>query len=109
MNSAVYDVASGGVEHVPFSFQPNLSRAITQAKEKGLWVMGTSEHATETVREMDRERNWLIILGNEEKGIRSLTEKSCDVICQIPPASPVNSLNVSVAAGIMMAAFTKSV
>jgi 23S rRNA (guanosine2251-2'-O)-methyltransferase len=109
MNSSVYDVASGGVEHVPFSVQPNLSRALTQAKEKGLWILGTSEHATESVKNVDRGRNWLIILGNEEKGIRQLTEKKCDVVCQIPSDSKVDSLNVSVAAGILMASFTSSV
>lgn len=106
MNGTVYDVAAGGVEHVPFSIVPNLARAVTVAKESGLWVLGTSEHATEDVAQLDRGRPWLLIVGNEEKGMRRLTLEHCDTICRISPRGLVTSLNVSVATGIMIATIT---
>ena len=103
MNGTVYDVAAGGVEHIPFSIVPNLARAVAVAKESGLWILGTSEHATDDVTQLDRGRPWLLIVGNEEKGMRRLTQEHCDTICRISPRGAVTSLNVSVATGIMIA------
>jgi 23S rRNA (guanosine2251-2'-O)-methyltransferase len=103
LTSAVYDVASGGVEHVPFSIQPNLSRAVDVAKKSGFWVLGTSEHAERDVSEVDRDRKWLILVGNEERGLRRLSLDVCDETCRITPHGPVGSLNVSVATAVVVA------
>ena len=103
LNGAVYDVATGGVEHVPFTLVPNLARAVAVAKESGLWVLGTSEHAADDVSQVDRGRPWLLIVGNEEKGMRRLTTEHCDSVCRITPLGEVTSLNVSVATGILIA------
>ncbi|HLQ47311.1 MAG TPA: 23S rRNA (guanosine(2251)-2'-O)-methyltransferase RlmB, partial [Planctomycetaceae bacterium] len=103
MNGTVYDVAAGGIEYVPFSLVPNLARAVTVAKDSGLWILGTSEHATEAVSQVDRERPWLLVVGNEEKGMRRLTLEHCDYVCRISPCGAVTSLNVSVAVGILIA------
>lgn len=108
MNAAVYDVASGGVEYTPFSQQANLSHAMEAAKESGLWVLGTSEHAETDYTDVPRDRRWLLVVGNEEKGMRRLTTERCDVLCGITPKSSVSSLNVSVAAGILIAHFSRS-
>ncbi len=89
--------------------QVNLQRAFEVAKENGLWILGTSEHAKESLRTIDRDRPWLLVLGNEEKGMRRLTEEACDVLCQIPPQGQVTSLNVSVAAGIFISRLTLEV
>lgn len=105
MSATVYDVASGGVENVPFTMQTNLQRAFEVAKDAGLWVLGTSEHATEGLDTVARDRKWLLVLGNEEKGMRRLTEERCDVLCAIKPRGGdegVTSLNVSVAAGVLI-------
>ncbi len=107
LTSTVYDVASGGVEYVPFVVQPNLQRAFEVAKDLGLWVLGTSEHAKDSLFRIQRDRPWLLVLGNEEKGMRRLTEESCDVLCSIPSNGQVTSLNVSVAAGILIAQLTQ--
>jgi 23S rRNA (guanosine2251-2'-O)-methyltransferase len=107
LNGAVYDVATGGVEHVPFTLVPNLARAVTVAKESGLWVLGTSEHATEDISQVDRGRPWLLIVGNEEKGMRRLTTEHCDSVCRITPHGNVTSLNVSVATGILIATLSQ--
>ena len=106
LNGAVYDVATGGVEHVPFTLVPNLARAVAVAKESGLWVLGTSEHAADDVSQVDRGRPWLLIVGNEERGMRRLTTEHCDTVCRITPHGDVTSLNVSVATGILIAALS---
>jgi 23S rRNA (guanosine2251-2'-O)-methyltransferase len=106
LNATVYDIATGGVEVVPFSTQTNLSRALEQAKQAGVWVLGSSEHAEQSVFQVSRDRPWLLVLGNEEKGIRRLTREHCDVVCSLPPRGAVTSLNVSVAAGVLIAALT---
>lgn len=107
ISSVVYDVSCGGVEAVPFSIQVNLQQALREAKESGLWILGTSEHARDSLWKIDRDRPWLVVLGNEERGIRRLTEESCDLLCKIPGNGKVTSLNVSVAAGILISHFTK--
>lgn len=106
LSAAVYDVASGGLEHVPFAIQANLQRAFEVAKEAGLWILGTSEHAKQSFRQIERDRPWLLVLGNEERGMRRLTEEACDVVCQVPPQGAVTSLNVSVAAGVLISALS---
>lgn len=106
LSATVYDVASGGLEHVPFSLQTNLSRAMEIAKQHEMWVLGSSEHASQDVRAVDRDRRWLLVIGNEEKGLRRLTLENCDELCGIPPRGSVSSLNVSVATGILISALS---
>ena len=102
LTATVYDVASGGMEAVPFSIHTNLQRAFEVAKEMGLWILGTSEHAHDDFMSIQRDRPWLLVLGNEEKGMRRLTEERCDVLCTVPGKGKVTSLNVSVAAGVLV-------
>lgn len=123
-----YDAASGGLEAVPFAIETNLRRALTAAKEAGLWILGTSEHAEEPVEAVARDRDWLLVVGNEERGLRRLTLEACDAVCAIgaagapseaeagrdaaPPGEgeaggAVRSLNVSVATGIALAMLTR--
>jgi 23S rRNA (guanosine2251-2'-O)-methyltransferase len=108
LSATVYDVASGGIEHVPFSIQTNLSRTVEVAKQAGLWVLGTSEHAERDIAEVDRDRRWLILVGNEERGLRRLGLDVCDETCRITPRGPVGSLNVSVATALTIAALSRS-
>ena len=108
LTSTVYDVSCGGVEAVPHVMQINLQRGFESAKEHGLWILGTSEHAKESYLKMERDRPWLLVLGNEEKGLRRLTEEACDVLCQIPSQGHVSSLNVSVASGIIISRLISS-
>ncbi|MCA9068093.1 MAG: RNA methyltransferase, partial [Planctomycetaceae bacterium] len=106
LSATVYDVASGGVECVPFAQPPNLSRSLQQAKDAGVWVLGTLEHAERDLSEVDRDRPWLLVLGNEEKGLRRLTSEHCDELCRITPRGEIGSLNVSVAAGILISSLS---
>lgn len=106
LTATVYDVASGGLEHVPFSQPGNLAQTLTHAKDAGLWILGSSEHAPKSVGDIPRDRAWLLVIGNEEQGLRRLTLDSCDEICGIPPRGPLTSLNASVAAGVLIASLT---
>jgi 23S rRNA (guanosine2251-2'-O)-methyltransferase len=106
LTSTVYDVASGGMESIPFAVEVNLQRAFEKAKDAGLWILGTSEHAQEDFSTIKRDRPWLLVIGNEEKGMRRLTEEACDVLCKITPAGNVTSLNASVAAAIFISKLT---
>ncbi len=108
LTSIVYDVASGGVERVPFTTQCNLQRAFEIAKNAGLWILGTSEKADQELLSIPKDRPWLIVLGNEEKGMRHLTQTLCDLTCRIPTKGSLSSLNVSVSAGILMHSFCSS-
>lgn len=102
LTATVYDVASGGMEYVPFCLQTNLQRAFEIAKASGLWILGASEHANDDLSSIQRDRPWLLVVGNEERGLRRLTEENCDVMCRISGSGKVTSLNVSVATGIMV-------
>ena len=106
LNATVFDVASGGMEYVPFSIQTNLIRSLEAAKDAGIWILGSSEHAGKDVQQIPQDRPWLLVLGNEEQGLRHLTREQCDEMCRLTPHTPVSSLNVSVAAGILIAALT---
>jgi len=105
LTSVVYDVASGGVEAVPFAVEKNLRRSLEAAKAAGVWILGTSEHAEQDIADVPRDRPWLLVMGNEESGLRRLTLETCDEVCRVSPRGEVvTSLNVSVATGILVAA-----
>ncbi len=108
LSAVVYDVASGGVEAVPFAIENNLRRALEAAKAAGLWILGSSEHAERGIDAVARDRPWLLVLGNEEGGLRRLTLETCDEVCRIAPGGDaVTSLNVAVAAGILIATLAR--
>src|SRR5690606_13016973 len=102
LTGTVYDVSCGGVETVPFTEQVNLQRGLEIAKEAGVWILATTAHAKESYLGVKRDRPWLIVIGNEEKGMRRLTAEACDVTVGIPPLGDVTSLNASVAAGVLI-------
>ena len=108
LSAVAYDVASGGVEAVPFAVEINLRRALEAAKAAGLWILGSSEHAERGIEDVPRDRPWLLVLGNEEDGLRRLTLETCDEVCRVAPkGEAVTSLNVAVAAGIMIATLAR--
>lgn len=107
LSPTVYDVATGGIEYVPFTLQTNLAQGIEVAKKHSMWVLGSSEHANADVNQIDRDRRWLLVAGNEEKGLRRLTQERCDQLCSIPAQGAVGSLNVSVATGILIASLSQ--
>jgi 23S rRNA (guanosine2251-2'-O)-methyltransferase len=105
LSSLVYDISSGGVEVVPFVSVVNLRRALETMKEQGVWILGTSEHANESLYRFSWDRHRCVVLGNEESGMRRLTEETCDEVCAIPSFGGVGSLNVATAGAILLSHF----
>lgn len=80
----------------------NLSQAIDELKEKGFWFVGSSIENAKSYTEVDYKIPIALIVGNEEKGIRKLTASKCDFLVKIPMTGKIQSLNVSVAMGILL-------
>lgn len=102
LGATVRNVASGAAETVPLIQVTNLARSLHRLQEHGLWLIGTAEQADTAYLEVDLSVPCAIILGSEDKGLRRLTREVCDRLVSIPMAGTVSSLNVSVAAGILL-------
>jgi 23S rRNA (guanosine2251-2'-O)-methyltransferase len=99
---AVSKVASGAAESTPYLMVTNLARALTELKERNIWVVGADERAERTLYEADLPDSIAWVLGAEGGGMRRLTRESCDLLVRIPMRGDVESLNVSVSAGICL-------
>lgn len=102
LTPVVRKVASGAAETVPVVQVTNLVRALEMLKKLGVWIMGTSMAATQSLYQVDLKGSVAIVLGAEGSGLRRLTEEHCDILMQIPMLGVVESLNVSVAAGVCL-------
>ena len=102
INGTVAKVASGAAETVPYLMVTNLSRCIAALKEHGIRVVGTADDAAQTLHQVDLSGPIALVLGAEGKGLRQLTRTSCDALVRIPMHGAVESLNVSVAAGVCL-------
>ncbi len=102
LTEAVSRASAGALEHLPVARVKNLVRAMEQLKEAGYWLIGLDETAKQIYTEEKFTGNIGIVLGGEGHGLHELTRKRCDFIVSIPTTSPVRSLNVSVAAGIVL-------
>jgi 23S rRNA (guanosine2251-2'-O)-methyltransferase len=103
INPAVSKVASGAAEATPYLMVTNLARTLAEIKEKNIWVVGTDAKATQdlfSVKELPSSIAW--VMGAEGAGMRRLTRESCDLLVRIPMGGQVESLNVSVTAGICL-------
>ncbi|MGQ0651002.1 MAG: 23S rRNA (guanosine(2251)-2'-O)-methyltransferase RlmB [Betaproteobacteria bacterium] len=99
---AVSKVASGAAEATPYVMVTNLARALSDLKEKSLWIVGADERAEKTLYETDLPDSIAWVLGAEGEGMRRLTRESCDLLVRIPMKGEVESLNVSVSAGVCL-------
>jgi 23S rRNA (guanosine2251-2'-O)-methyltransferase len=102
VDGVVRKVAAGAAEFVPVATVTNLARVLDLLKERGIWVVGTDGEAPQTLYEADLNRPLALVLGAEGDGMRRLTRERCDFLVRIPMAGQVESLNVSVAAGIAL-------
>jgi len=102
LNSTVAKVASGAAETVPYLMVTNLARTLGELKERDIRVVGTSDDAEATLYDVDLRGPVALVLGAEGAGMRQLTRRSCDELVRIPMAGAVESLNVSVAAGVCL-------
>jgi 23S rRNA (guanosine2251-2'-O)-methyltransferase len=102
VDGVVRKVAAGAAEFVPVASVTNLARALDMLKERGIWVVGTDGEAPQTLYAADLKRPLALVLGAEGSGMRRLTRERCDFLVRIPMAGRVQSLNVSVAAGVAL-------
>jgi 23S rRNA (guanosine2251-2'-O)-methyltransferase len=102
VNATVAKVASGAAETIPYFMVTNLARTICELKERGIWVIGTSDKASQSLYDVDLAGPVALVLGAEGTGLRQLTAKSCDQLVTIPMQGAVESLNVSVAAAVCL-------
>ena len=102
INATVAKVASGAAETVPYFMVTNLARTLNELKERNIWIIGTSDAATQTLYQADLKGPVALVLGAEGDGMRQLTAKTCDQLVSIPMRGAVESLNVSVASGVCL-------
>ena len=102
LTPVVQKVACGAAESVPLVPVTNLTRTIKKLKSLGIWVVGTTENAGQTIYETNLSGPITLVMGAEGVGMRNLTTKQCDFLANIPMKGQVGSLNVSVAAGICL-------
>jgi 23S rRNA (guanosine2251-2'-O)-methyltransferase len=102
VDAVVRKVAAGAAEFVPVVPVTNLARALSRLKQSGIWVVGTDGEAEQPLYAADLNRPLALVLGAEGEGMRRLTRDSCDFLVRIPMAGQVESLNVSVAAGVAL-------
>ena len=102
LTETVERVSAGALAHLPVARVKNLARAMEQLKEAGFWLVGLDEHAPKPYTDVDYKGRIAVIMGSESTGLHELIRKSCDFLVSIPTTGPVRSLNVSVAAGIVL-------
>ena len=101
VNSTVMKTSAGCLDRVNLYQVTNLVQAITHLKKQGFWIIGTDMEGTD-YKKLDYKGKIAIIIGNEGNGMSRLVKESCDFIASIPMYGKVNSLNASVAAGIIL-------
>lgn len=98
----VCKVASGAAESVPLYQVTNLARTLRWLKEQGIWIVGAAGLAPKTVYQSDLNMPMALVIGAEEKGMRRLTQEQCDLLVKLPMLGQVESLNLSVATGVLL-------
>jgi 23S rRNA (guanosine2251-2'-O)-methyltransferase len=102
VNPTVLKASSGAANHLPVAMVTNLARAIDELKEAGYWIYGTDAHAEKSISDTDFNTDTGIVMGSEGSGLRPLVRKKCDLMVSIPGTGNIDSLNVSVSAGILI-------
>ncbi len=98
----VCKVASGAAETMPVYQVTNLARTLRWMKEQNIWIVGSTGDTDQSIFKTDLNMPLAIVMGTEGTGMRRLTQEQCDFLVKIPMVGQVESLNVSVAAGIMI-------
>jgi 23S rRNA (guanosine2251-2'-O)-methyltransferase len=102
LTETVARAAAGALEYLPVARVVNVSRALEQLKLAGFWIYGLDERASDPYDRIDYSTPAAVVLGAEGQGIHQNVKKHCDILVSIPMAGAVSSLNVSVAAGIVL-------
>ena len=102
LTDTVARASAGALAHLPVAKVTNLVRAMEELKEMGYWLVGLDERGDKSYSEVDYTTATGIVMGSEGSGLHELTRKRCDFVVSLPTTGPVKSLNVSVAAGVVL-------
>jgi 23S rRNA (guanosine2251-2'-O)-methyltransferase len=102
VTDVVAKAAAGAIEHLPVVRVTNINRALEELKRRGFWIYGLDERGTESYDQVQYASPAAVVLGGEGKGLHEQVRKHCDALVRIPVTGPISSLNVSVAAGVML-------
>src|SRR5450631_943395 len=102
VTAIVTKVSAGASEYLPVARVTNVSRTLEELKAKNLWIVGLDERGSQSYELLDYKMDCAIVLGAEGKGIHELVRRKCDYLVSIPMLGKVLSLNVSVAAGVVL-------
>ncbi len=102
LTETVAKASAGAIEHVPVARVTNLSRLIDQLKERNVWVVGAAAEASIDYTEWDWTRASAVVMGSEGAGLHRLVRERCDALVRIPVFGHIESLNVSVATGVIL-------
>jgi 23S rRNA (guanosine2251-2'-O)-methyltransferase len=102
LTDVVAKAAAGALEHLPVVRVTNVNRAMETLKEAGYWIYGLDERGEEAYDSVDFAEKAAVVMGGEGKGLHDQVRKHCDLLLHIPMAGKISSLNVSVAAGVVL-------
>jgi 23S rRNA (guanosine2251-2'-O)-methyltransferase len=102
LNATARKVAAGAAESTPVVVVTNLARTLRLLKDAGLWIVGAEAGATQRAQDVDLTGPRVLVLGAESAGLRALTRRHCDWLVRLPGLGAVESLNVSVAGGMLL-------
>src|SRR5467141_4676714 len=102
LTDTIARASAGALAHLPVAKVTNLVRTMEELKEAGYWLVGLDEQADKNYSEVDYTTAMGIVMGSEGGGLHQLTRKRCDFVVSLPTTGPVKSLNVSVAAGVVL-------
>ena len=102
VTGAVAKASAGASEHLPIARVPNLARSLEEMKSQKLWIVGLDERGQQAYDTVDYKMNCALVLGAEGKGMHEHVRSRCDFLVHIPVLGKVASLNVSVAAAVVM-------
>jgi 23S rRNA (guanosine2251-2'-O)-methyltransferase len=102
LTEVVAKASAGALEHLPVVRVGNVSQTLERLKKRGFWIYGLDQRGSQLYSETDYAKPTVLVLGGEGQGLHELVKKHCDVLVRIPMAGAISSLNVSVAAGIVL-------
>jgi 23S rRNA (guanosine2251-2'-O)-methyltransferase len=102
VTGTVTKASAGASEHLPIAKVTNISRTVEELKDRNVWTVGLDENGQQTYDSLDYKMDCAVVLGAEGKGLHDLVKKKCDFLVSIPMLGKVPSLNVSVAAAVVL-------
>jgi 23S rRNA (guanosine2251-2'-O)-methyltransferase len=102
VTGTVTKASAGASEHLPIAKVTNIARSVEELKENNIWTVGLDERGTKTYDSLDYKMDCALVLGGEGKGLHDLVKRKCDFLVSIPMLGKVPSLNVSVAAAVVL-------